>query len=73
MRHSGLLKGTAGGTIPWHWHTPTEQVMIVRFGLFRFCQFRCKPSTFTMWMRTEAKSPLPRRWRRTSNHTPSRQ
>jgi len=24
-----LLKGTAGCTIPWHWHTPTEQVMIV--------------------------------------------
>jgi quercetin dioxygenase-like cupin family protein len=23
-----LLKGTAGCTIPWHWHTPAEQVMI---------------------------------------------
>jgi quercetin dioxygenase-like cupin family protein len=24
-----LLKGPAGCMIPWHWHTPTEQVMIV--------------------------------------------
>ena len=24
-----LLRGPAGCTIPWHWHTPTEQVMIV--------------------------------------------
>ena len=24
-----VFKGTAGCTIPWHWHTPTEQVMIV--------------------------------------------
>jgi len=24
-----LLKGPAGCTIPWHWHTPVEQVMIV--------------------------------------------
>jgi quercetin dioxygenase-like cupin family protein len=24
-----LLKGPAGCVIPWHWHTPTEQVMIV--------------------------------------------
>lgn len=24
-----LLKGAAGCTIPWHWHTPAEQVMIV--------------------------------------------
>jgi len=24
-----LLKGSAGCVIPWHWHTPTEQVMIV--------------------------------------------
>ena len=24
-----LFKATAGCTIPWHWHTPTEQVMIV--------------------------------------------
>jgi quercetin dioxygenase-like cupin family protein len=25
-----VFKGTAGCTIPWHWHTPTEHVMIVR-------------------------------------------
>ncbi len=24
-----LFKGTAGCQIPWHWHTPTEQVMVV--------------------------------------------
>lgn len=24
-----LAKATAGCTIPWHWHTPNEQVMIV--------------------------------------------
>lgn len=24
-----LLKGTAGCEIAWHWHTPTEQVMMV--------------------------------------------
>ena len=24
-----LLKGPAGCVIPWHWHTPTEQVMVV--------------------------------------------
>ncbi len=24
-----LLKGPAGCVIPWHWHTPTEQVMLV--------------------------------------------
>lgn len=24
-----LLKGTSGCVIPWHWHTPTEHVMIV--------------------------------------------
>ena len=24
-----LAKGTAGCLIPWHWHTPTEQVMVV--------------------------------------------
>ena len=24
-----VFKGTAGCSIPWHWHTPTEQVMIV--------------------------------------------
>ena len=24
-----VFKGTAGCVIPWHWHTPTEQVMIV--------------------------------------------
>jgi quercetin dioxygenase-like cupin family protein len=24
-----VFKGTAGCLIPWHWHTPTEQVMIV--------------------------------------------
>ena len=24
-----VFKGTAGCAIPWHWHTPTEQVMIV--------------------------------------------
>jgi quercetin dioxygenase-like cupin family protein len=24
-----VFKGTAGCMIPWHWHTPTEQVMIV--------------------------------------------
>ncbi len=24
-----LFKGAAGCMIPWHWHTPTEQVMIV--------------------------------------------
>jgi quercetin dioxygenase-like cupin family protein len=24
-----VFKGTAGCKIPWHWHTPTEQVMIV--------------------------------------------
>jgi len=24
-----VFKGTAGCNIPWHWHTPTEQVMIV--------------------------------------------
>jgi quercetin dioxygenase-like cupin family protein len=24
-----VFKGTAGCTIPWHWHTPTEQVMII--------------------------------------------
>ena len=24
-----LAKGTAGCTVPWHWHTPTERVMIV--------------------------------------------
>jgi quercetin dioxygenase-like cupin family protein len=24
-----LLKGSAGCMIPWHWHTPTEQVMLV--------------------------------------------
>ena len=23
------LKGTAGCTIPWHWHTPTERVIVV--------------------------------------------
>ncbi len=24
-----LLKGTAGCAVPWHWHTPNEQVMMV--------------------------------------------
>jgi quercetin dioxygenase-like cupin family protein len=24
-----LAKGAAGCLIPWHWHTPTEQVMVV--------------------------------------------
>jgi len=24
-----LAKVPAGGTIPWHWHTPTERVMLV--------------------------------------------
>jgi quercetin dioxygenase-like cupin family protein len=24
-----VFKGSAGCRIPWHWHTPTEQVMIV--------------------------------------------
>ena len=24
-----VFKGTAGCSIPWHWHTPTEHVMIV--------------------------------------------
>jgi quercetin dioxygenase-like cupin family protein len=24
-----VFKGTSGCTIPWHWHTPTEHVMIV--------------------------------------------
>ena len=24
------FKGTAGCKVPWHWHTPTEQIMIVR-------------------------------------------
>ena len=24
-----VFKGTAGCTIPWHWHTPVEHVMIV--------------------------------------------
>jgi quercetin dioxygenase-like cupin family protein len=24
-----IFKGTAGCSIPWHWHTPTEHVMIV--------------------------------------------
>src|SRR2546423_629055 len=24
-----LAKGTAGCLIPWHWHTPTEHVMVV--------------------------------------------
>lgn len=24
-----VFKGTAGCLIPWHWHTPTEHVMIV--------------------------------------------
>jgi len=24
-----VFKGSAGCVIPWHWHTPTEQVMIV--------------------------------------------
>jgi quercetin dioxygenase-like cupin family protein len=24
-----LFKGRAGCRVPWHWHTPTEQVMIV--------------------------------------------
>jgi quercetin dioxygenase-like cupin family protein len=24
-----VFKATAGCSIPWHWHTPTEQVMIV--------------------------------------------
>lgn len=24
-----VFKGTAGCAIPWHWHTPTEHVMIV--------------------------------------------
>jgi quercetin dioxygenase-like cupin family protein len=24
-----LLKGTVGCLIPWHWHTPTEHVMVV--------------------------------------------
>jgi quercetin dioxygenase-like cupin family protein len=24
-----VFKGTAGCVIPWHWHTPVEQVMIV--------------------------------------------
>jgi quercetin dioxygenase-like cupin family protein len=24
-----VFKGTAGCVIPWHWHTPTEHVMIV--------------------------------------------
>ena len=24
-----IFKGTAGCLIPWHWHTPTEHVMIV--------------------------------------------
>jgi len=24
-----VFKGTAGCVIPWHWHTPTEQVMII--------------------------------------------
>jgi quercetin dioxygenase-like cupin family protein len=24
-----LLKGPAGCRIPWHWHTPTEQIMVV--------------------------------------------
>jgi quercetin dioxygenase-like cupin family protein len=24
-----VFKGTAGCMFPWHWHTPTEQVMIV--------------------------------------------
>ena len=24
-----IFKGSAGCLIPWHWHTPTEQVMIV--------------------------------------------
>ena len=24
-----LFKGTKNCTIPWHWHTPTEQVMLV--------------------------------------------
>ncbi len=24
-----LFKGKAGCTIPWHWHTPTEHVMVV--------------------------------------------
>lgn len=24
-----LLKGTGGCLIPWHWHTPTEHVMVV--------------------------------------------
>ena len=25
-----VFKGTAGCLIPWHWHTPTEHVMIVK-------------------------------------------
>ena len=24
-----IFKGTAGCTIPWHWHTPIEHLMIV--------------------------------------------
>jgi quercetin dioxygenase-like cupin family protein len=24
-----LIKGKAGCVVPWHWHTPTEHVMIV--------------------------------------------
>jgi quercetin dioxygenase-like cupin family protein len=24
-----VFKGSAGYLIPWHWHTPTEHVMIV--------------------------------------------
>src|SRR5437868_14358090 len=24
-----VFKGTAGCAIPWHWHTPTEHVMVI--------------------------------------------
>ena len=27
-----LIKGTAGCAVPWHWHTPIEQVMMVSGG-----------------------------------------
>jgi hypothetical protein len=28
-QNTGGFKGAAGCVVPWHWHTPTEHMMIV--------------------------------------------
>ena len=48
-----LIKGKAGCVIPWHWHTPTEHVMVARAVAVSGCRNMAFGGSALRWFRAE--------------------